>query len=104
MNYYELSLDNDLKILIEADDTENNDFYEDVSKKDRIISHSTTFDSLYSPVFAYIKKVDETLQMMTDVPDEIELEFSVKLSTEAGVIITKAGAEATATIKLTWKK
>ena len=41
---------------------------------------------------------------MTEIPDEIELEFSVKFSADAGVIIAKAGAEASATITLTWKK
>lgn len=104
MYYYELTLDDNKTILIEAaDPIEDDSFYEEVSTK-KVKKHVDTFNNLYSPVFAYIKKIGETIDMMTEVPDEIGVEFSVKLSGDTGVIIAKAGAEASATIKLTWKK
>jgi len=36
-------------------------------------------------------------------PDEVEVEFGVKLSAEAGAILAAAGAEANYNIKLVWK-
>lgn len=45
----------------------------------------------------------ETLVGLPQAPAECELSFGVKLSSEAGVLLAKAGAEANFTITLTWK-
>jgi hypothetical protein len=47
------------------------------------------------------------LQRFSDVaegPEEISLEFGLKLTAEAGAIIAKAGGEANFTISVTWRK
>jgi hypothetical protein len=36
-------------------------------------------------------------------PSELEVEFNIKLTTEAGVLLAKAGAESTLHVKLIWK-
>lgn len=38
------------------------------------------------------------------LPDELEVEFSVKLSAEAGVLITRTSAEGTFRVCAKWKK
>ncbi|MEV4568532.1 CU044_2847 family protein [Nonomuraea sp. NPDC049419] len=47
-----------------------------------------------------------TLKTFRDVPigpDEVEVEFGVKLASEAGAVIAKAKAEGHLTVKLRWK-
>lgn len=40
---------------------------------------------------------------LTEPPSEMEVEFSLKLSAKAGVIVTSAGLDANYTVRLTWK-
>ena len=50
---------------------------------------------------AFIKKVRD----LSDPPDEMEVTFGLKATGEAGnFAIAKAGAEASYTVKLTWKR
>ena len=42
------------------------------------------------------------LRVLTDSPHEIEVEFSVKLTAEARIVITRAGGEANFRIALKW--
>lgn len=49
---------------------------------------------------AFITRLREGVQ----APDEIEVEFGIKLSTEAGVVITSSGMEANFKVTLTWTR
>ena len=44
------------------------------------------------------------LRSLAEPPDEVEVEFGVKMSAEPGAIIAKASTEANFKINLTWKK
>jgi Trypsin-co-occurring domain 1 len=44
------------------------------------------------------------LRVLTDSPDEIEVEFSVKLTAEARIVITRAGGEANFRIALKYSR
>lgn len=44
------------------------------------------------------------LRALTDFPDEIEVEFAVKLSADARLIIARAGSEANFRIVLKWAR
>ncbi len=44
------------------------------------------------------------LRTISEPPDEIGVEFGIKLSADAGVILASAGAEANFTVTLTWKR
>jgi hypothetical protein len=44
-----------------------------------------------------------TLRDLIDSPDEITVEFGVKLSAQAGAILTSANAEANYKVTLSWK-
>jgi Trypsin-co-occurring domain 1 len=41
---------------------------------------------------------------VADWPDEVNIEFAVKLSADANVIIARTGAEANFTISLRWTR
>jgi len=44
------------------------------------------------------------LRAMEDSPDEIEVEFGLKMTAEAGVVVAAAGVEANYKVTLTWKQ
>ena len=41
---------------------------------------------------------------LSDPPNKVEVEFGLKLSAEAGAILTSAGCEAHCTVTLTWER
>ena len=41
---------------------------------------------------------------LTDPPDNIEVEFGIKLDAEAGAMVAKAGTEASFNVTLTWQR
>ena len=46
----------------------------------------------------------DALRTRSDWPDEVEVEFAVKISTDSNVIIARAGGEANFRIRLKWSK
>ena len=44
------------------------------------------------------------LRGLHDPPDEVEVEFGLKMSAEAGAVVAAAGAEANYKVTLTWKR
>lgn len=56
-----------------------------------------------SPIIAALKVVQEKLVAVGN-PNTVELEAGIKFTGEAGVILSKYGAEASISIKLTWQR
>ena len=50
------------------------------------------------------ESIIDKLRGLHDEPDEIEVEFGIKLSAEAGAFIASAGVEANYTVTLKWTK
>ncbi|HNK32254.1 MAG TPA: CU044_2847 family protein [Plasticicumulans sp.] len=46
----------------------------------------------------------DTLSGLTARPDQVEVQFGIKLSAAAGAVIAKAGSEANFAVKLNWKR
>ena len=57
-----------------------------------------------APVKSISQSLYNTFKSFDHAPDEIAVELSVKLTAEAGVVITKAAVEGNFKISLTWKK
>jgi hypothetical protein len=63
-----------------------------------------TFEEGLDKTKSLAGKIIAKFRGLHDSPDEIELEFGLKLSTEVGVFLASAGMEANYTVTLTWKK
>ena len=61
-----------------------------------------TLEEALEKVFPAIKAVTEKLQGLDLKPDEVEINFGIKLSTSMGAVIAAAGAEANFDITLHW--
>ena len=56
-----------------------------------------------SPIIRALKVVQEKIAEVGN-PHTVELEAGIKFTGEAGVILSKYGAEASISVKLTWKR
>lgn len=61
-----------------------------------------SFDAAVSKVKPIAETILEKLRGLSELPDEIEVEFGLKLSAEAGAIIASSALEANYTVKLKW--
>lgn len=64
------------------------------------ISFDQALDKLKPAASAIISKLRE----LAESPDEISVEFGIKLNAAAGAVIASAGVEANYTVRLLWKQ
>jgi len=63
-----------------------------------------TFEAALEKVRPAAGAIIAKLRALHDPPDEIEVEFGLKMSAEAGAIVAAAGVEANYKVTLTWKR
>jgi hypothetical protein len=69
-----------------------------------IATANATFESALRTVRSAAEGILDQLRMLQQPPDEVAVEFGVKMSAETGAVIAKASTEANFKINLTWKK
>ena len=65
---------------------------------------SQTFEAALDKVRPAAQTIIKKLRALHDPPDEVEVEFGLKMNAEAGAVVASGGVEANYTVKLTWKK
>lgn len=63
-----------------------------------------TFEAALDKINPVASAIIKKLRALHDPPDEIEVEFGLKMSADAGAIIAVAGIEANYKVTLTWKR
>ena len=63
-----------------------------------------TFEAALEKVRPAAQAIIKKLRALHDPPDEIEVEFGLKMSAEAGAVVAAAGVEANYKVTLTWKR
>lgn len=61
-------------------------------------------DKAMDTIRAMATRTKETVDSLDCRPDDIEVTFGIKLTAEAGAIISKVGGEAALQVKLAWKR
>ena len=91
-------------ILIEVEDGQLEGIKPIAKKPNEMAAKAKqTFDEALKNLTPMIKGVKKRLDALSDPADEVEVKFSVKLTGEAGAVLTKVGGEATYEITLKWK-
>lgn len=62
-----------------------------------------SFRAYFDPVRRLADQLADKISEIKTKPDEFEVTVGIKLTTEAGVIFAKAGADAEMAVKLVWK-
>src|SRR5271154_5017180 len=69
-----------------------------------IATANATFESALQTVRNAAEGILNQLRSLQQPPDEVAVEFGVKMSAEAGAVIAKVSTEANFKINLTWKR
>jgi hypothetical protein len=99
----EFPLEDGSSIWVEVRDTETGGLVP-AARGDLPARAAQTFESALERVRPAAQTVIQKLRDLPDTPDEIEVEFGLKLSAEAGAIIAAGGVEANYRVVLKWKK
>ncbi|MBC7334659.1 MAG: hypothetical protein H5U01_00075 [Clostridia bacterium] len=63
-----------------------------------------TFEAALEKIRPAAQTIVKKLRALHDPPDEIEVEFGMKLNAQAGALVAAAGTEANYKVTLTWKR
>lgn len=90
-------------IVIEVDEAEGGIVR--ATRPGEIVAKATeTFENTLEKIKPAASAIIAKLRGLCDPPDEMEVEFGLKLSAEAGVVVAAAGAEANYKVTLKWGK
>lgn len=89
-------------ILVEANLPENG--IERASRADKIVEATQSFEEVLDQVKLSAQAIISKLRSLADRPDELEVEFGIKLGAKAGVVISSTDVEANFKVTLVWKQ
>lgn len=105
----EISTDNNTKFYIEAidyqilDDTDP--LMVPVASEEKIVKKTKNYlENAIEQIKSFSDSVAKSIKDIDMCPDEFELEFAVKFSTDVGVIFSSIESEANLTVKMKWNK
>jgi hypothetical protein len=91
--------------LIEVDEAEPEGGIQRAARSDGLIQHADqTLESALERVKPAAEAILKRLTNLSERPDEIEIEFGLKLTAKAGAVIASGEVEANYTVKLKWAK
>ncbi len=91
-------------ILVEVDAPEGGRLVPASRGGETVAKAQQTFEAALDKVRPAASAIIAKLRALHDPPDEIEVEFGLKMSAEAGAFIAAAGVEANYKVTLTWKR
>ena len=98
----EYPLESGGSILVEVDLADDQRIVRAARSDELAAKASQTFEHALDRVRPVADAVLTRLKGLASRPDEVEVSFGLKLSTEAGAILASAGAEANLQVKLKW--
>lgn len=100
-----IQLNNGMSIYLETDQIDESDDLLDPVTGNRVIQRTKAFlAETFEQIKEFSSGISESIDRMDFRPDELEVEFAVKFSADAGIIISSVGTEANITVKMKWEK
>lgn len=102
----EFPLDQGGSVLVEVDEQPAGPPIRGFGKDHPTLTERTdkTFEEATANVIPAARSLVARLRSIGDPPDEIGIEFGVRLSAQAGAFIASAAAEANFTVSMTWRR
>jgi hypothetical protein len=101
-SYIAFPLESGEKVIVEVEEAESEYGSVKVGRPEEVAKTAAmTFDRALDQVRPAIGVVIEKLRMLR--PDELTIEFGLKLNAEAGAFLASAGAEANFNVSVVWK-
>ncbi len=101
----EFPLEDGSTIMVEVDDPESAGGTMRVGRGDKTVEKANlSFEKALDKIKPTANAVISKLRDLYDPPDEIGVEFGLKLSAKAGAVLAAAGVEANYKVTLKWQK
>ncbi len=92
-------------ILVEVDEPEPEGGVVRVARPGEVAETARqTFEAALEKIRPAASAIITKLRGLSDPPDEMEVEFGLKLSAAAGVVVASASVDANYTVTLKWKR
>jgi hypothetical protein len=101
-NYIEYEIAKGKSVIIEIEDVEEG--LMPASIDDKIAKAKQSFEHALDTIGPIAGKLLTRLKEISKEPDQIAIEFGLKLGFNAGVVIASGSSEANFKVSLTWKK
>jgi hypothetical protein len=101
----EFPLDQGGSVLVEVDDPPAGPPIRGLGKEHPTLAERTdkTFEEATASVTPAARSLVKRLRSIDDPPDEITIEFGVRLSAQTGAFVASVAAEANFTVSMTWR-
>jgi hypothetical protein len=101
----EFPLEDGTCLTVEVDEPDSPDSLVRASRDNELIVHAQqSFESAIDRVKPAASIIIQKLRSLHDSPDEIDVEFGLKLTATAGAVVAAAGLEANYKVTLKWQK
>jgi hypothetical protein len=103
----QFSLDGEDSILVEVEELPESDGDAGlvaISGNQVIKTAQQSFDAALEKIKPMAASIINKVRSLNDPPDEVEVKFGVKMSSQAGAVIAKASLEGNYEITLKWKR
>jgi hypothetical protein len=100
----EMPLEQGGSILVEVDDSRAGPVTRGGRVDDAVVKAGESLEHVLGQIGPAVRGIVGQLREAADWPDEVEVEFAVKLSAGANVIITRTTGEANFRIALRWSR
>lgn len=101
LHYVEFPLESGGSIIVEVSDNEQSGSWRD-SSETLLTRASDTLENAIDRVKPAAQAILSRLTTLSERPSEIEVEFGIKLSAQAGAIIASGSVDANYVIKIKW--
>ena len=100
----EFPLDDGTSVVVEVDEPEAEGGVVKAARPGEVAERATqTFEAALEKIRPAAAAIIAKLRDLGDPPDEIGVEFGIKLTAKAGAVLASAGVEANYQVTLTWK-
>ena len=100
----EFPLEDGSTILVEVESPEGGGMVPAARGGETVVKAQETFEAALDKVHPAASAIIAKLRDLHDPPDEIGVEFGLKMSAEAGAFVAAAGVEANYKVTLKWKR
>jgi hypothetical protein len=100
----EFALQDGTTVLVEVDSEAGGPVTRGLGDRRIVQQAQQTFEQAISRVQPAAELLVRRLRLLADVPDEVQVEFGLELSAEAGAFIAAASSTANFRVSLTWRR
>jgi hypothetical protein len=90
--------------IVEVDDTRSGPVTRSGRHTEAVVRAGQTFEQAIERVTPAFSALLARIRAVAESPDEVEIEFGLKLNTEVGAIIARTGGEANFRVLVRWSR